>query len=189
MTLMPTPASTSFIADPPLPPLNATRNAPHTFGYVTVKSRLPVILSKTIDTLARHLHEHIQEATRAEQAKEILAKLSQLRYELQCNKPILAKEHIVPLPSANCAQDQTLDRDTAQWRDALVRLEEKGINTWFEAPWLLIECLLYRRIAQSFALHGWWFEDYDWFGEQKRAAFWASTKVRSPRFRKERAAD
>ena len=198
---------------PPWPPLSASRGAPHSFGYHTVKHRLPVIVSQTVDALVRHVHAVSDAGSggRVDGSGEIMARLSRLRYELQCNKPLRLsgggggdsngqgdpsgdKDEDAPLPGDDAA---LMARDLAQWQAALARLrsntpketaqrqpdavltagDDSQGDRWFDAPWLLIECLLYRRIAEAFAHAGWWFRDYDWFGERKRASFWSSADV------------
>jgi hypothetical protein len=47
-------ASPAFEA--PRPSLAGSRNAPESFAFVTLKDRLPVILTRTIDSLTRFLH-------------------------------------------------------------------------------------------------------------------------------------
>ena len=79
---------------------------------------------------------HFQEVS--SDLKSIAEMLSKLRYELMTNKPLIPFEVDAP--------DQEI------WNKAL---EEEAVRegkdpTWFDSPWLLVECYMYRRIREAF---------------------------------------
>ncbi|KAK3917379.1 Damage-control phosphatase ARMT1 [Frankliniella fusca] len=133
------------------------------FAYHTVRNRLPVTLTQVIDHLSRNKEDIAQshgEAAR-EEIKDVIAHLSKLKNEMQTNKP-LEPFH------ANEADKQV-------WNDFL---ENSSIALgrpllWFADVWLYIECYLYRRIREAFALTK-LLNDYDPFRVQKEDAFTGS---------------
>lgn len=60
--------------------------------------------------------------------------------------------------------------DIAQYND---ELEALGDLTWFNGPWLFIECYLYRRVSTSFHRSTHW-KSYDVFHRQKLSTFRSS---------------
>ncbi|CAH7312988.1 Armt1 [Phodopus roborovskii] len=112
------------------------------FAYLTVKDRLPQILTKAIDTLHRHKSEffekHGKEGVEAE--KKAISLLSKLRNELQTDKPITR------------LADKWVDTDI--WNHYLGH-ERSLLNgsdeepRWFFSPWLFVECYMYRRIHEA----------------------------------------
>lgn len=151
------------------------------FAYKTIKDRLPVIIVKTIDFLHRHrqdLHKFggtINKPNEAEiaeietDAKEFISHLTKLRKELETNKPAQLVEVIGP-DCQFCPSD-----DVDLWNQALEanKLQDGSLPRWFESPWLLMECYLYRRIKDA-ALRTRHLKCYDPFVEQKHAACLAS---------------
>ncbi|XP_005065944.2 damage-control phosphatase ARMT1 isoform X1 [Mesocricetus auratus] len=136
------------------------------FAYLTVKDRLPQILTKAIDTLHRHRSEffekHGQEGMEAE--KKAISLLSKLRNEVQTDKPIIR------------LADKWVDTDI--WNQYLEHEqslldESDGEPHWFFSPWLFVECYMYRRIheavIQSPPIH-----DFDVFKESKDENFFES---------------
>jgi len=124
-------------------PLRAALSARYqnTFAYPTIKDRCPVILCKVIDHLyrernniGRQLGEEAQEGL-----KSVVEELSKLRYEMQTNKPV------TPL------EETESDDDISVWNSYLVQQKERESNscTWYTAPWLWVECYMYRRISQA----------------------------------------
>lgn len=112
----------------------------NTFAYKTVKDRLPVILTKIVDSSFRQRHEigatHGEKG--CEDLKTVTGCLSELRYRLQTDKPLtlLTGER----------------KDVSQWNKRLKDYEEKNkfAASWFKSPWLLVECYMYRKIIESF---------------------------------------
>ncbi|KAG5846464.1 hypothetical protein ANANG_G00115240 [Anguilla anguilla] len=116
-----------------------------TFAYLTVRDRLPTILTKVIDTIHRNknkfFEEHGEEGVQAE--KRAISFLSKLRNELQTDKPVLA------------LTDDGVDTD--MWNQYLQRqqslMDENESPSWFKSPWLYMECYMYRRIQESIRLN------------------------------------
>ncbi|KAJ3042475.1 hypothetical protein HDV00_007246 [Rhizophlyctis rosea] len=139
------------------------------FAYTTIKDRMPVILTKAIDTLTRHLHDlHLDEGAAAqskktEEAKECISTLSKLKYEM-------IRDRRVPY-----VDDQDVDTDV--WNSLIDALKERwGGDTWFSAPWLFVECLMYRKIQEVFNKTENW-KSFDVFGpQQKEPAFYGSVQ-------------
>ncbi|XP_014204987.1 protein-glutamate O-methyltransferase [Copidosoma floridanum] len=134
------------------------------FAYATIKDRLPVILTKVIDTLSRNKDEIFKThgAQAVEEIKQVVGGISKLKNELVTNKAIL------PLIVMS-----NRDNDDAQiWNDKIEKLTEERQETqlWFNTIWLICECYMYRRIAQEFFLteH---LKAYDPFSIQKEESF------------------
>ena len=137
------------VYETPYEPLSGRLNAPDTFAHVTLKDRLPVILGKTIDSFHRHLHSSgTADREWPESSKQILRDLEQLKYELQHNKPF---KH---LPNKEL------------WNLCIDEFAGRGVDRWFEAPWLFSECYIYQRVAQCFHAHSDWLV-HDWFAGEK----------------------
>ena len=66
--------------------------------------------------------------------KVVIGKLSKLRSEMQTNKPLL------PLESPSHLGDCEI------WNKHLT----KEVHRWFNSPWLLVECYMYRAIYAAF---------------------------------------
>ncbi|XP_033337282.1 damage-control phosphatase ARMT1 isoform X2 [Megalopta genalis] len=137
------------------------------FAYITIKDRLPVILTKIIDTLSRNKEdiaklygEHV-----SEEIKQVIGFISKLKNEMVTNKTLK------PLPTVPDAQDNDAD----EWNKYLVkRTEIEGTTpTWFNTLWLYCECYMYRTLAQEFALKK-YLHTYDVFQQQKQSAFTGS---------------
>ncbi|KAJ3290248.1 hypothetical protein HK104_006897 [Borealophlyctis nickersoniae] len=130
-----------------------------------------VILTKAVDTLSRHLHTHqlakpeSSTSHAVEEAKECISKLSKLKYDMQ-------RDRTLPL-----VEDDLVD--AANWNWLIERADtfwEGTGKTWFSAPWLFVECSMYRKIHESFASTTQW-KDYDVFAEQqKEPAFYGSVQ-------------
>ncbi|KAJ1967531.1 Hairy/enhancer-of-split with YRPW motif protein 2, partial [Dimargaris verticillata] len=146
--------------NPPRPPLIGTEV--ETFAYITIKDRLPAILTQVVDHIYR-TYTALADTTSASavkvaEAKQIVQALGQLRYEMQTDKPI------TPL-AADAHSDYTV------WNEVIAT--HFAGKTWFTATWLFSECYMYRRIYQAFAVTEHW-KDYDYFAEKKHSAFLAA---------------
>nr|CAD7263335.1 unnamed protein product [Timema shepardi] len=112
------------------------------FAYVTVKDRLPVIITRVVDHLARDKDKIIKEygEDAREELKTVIGQLSELKNELQTNKPL------VELKSRR--------RDAYQWNTFLEDQRKAGHQElrWFGTVWLYAECYMYRRMWQTFEL-------------------------------------
>ena len=74
--------------------------------------------------------------------KEIVARLSKLKNEMQTDKEIA--------PVKDCYSDASVWNECIQNLKNLVGKEQ--VPSWFSIPWLTVECYLYRRIFEAFRL-------------------------------------
>lgn len=108
-----------------------------TFAYTTVTERMPRILAQVVDALNK-LEASIREChgdAGVEELKAIIGHVSELRYQMQTDKPM------VPITSGP---------DVQQWNAvfAVYRKELQGAEpSWFTVSWLFAECFMYRKIA------------------------------------------
>ncbi|XP_011500513.1 PREDICTED: UPF0364 protein C6orf211 homolog [Ceratosolen solmsi marchali] len=134
------------------------------FAYKTIKDRLPVIVTKIIDTLSRN-KEDIAKANGTdaiEETKKVVGVISKLKNELMTNKPLY------PLN----VDPTEVENDAIVWNKKLEKLSDlQGESvTWYNAVWLICECYLYRRIAQEFLLTN-HLKVFDPFSIQKREGY------------------
>ena len=139
------------------------------FAYPTIKDRLPVIVTKTIDYLHRKRNNLVEmgivdEKDRKkaeEEAKLVIGRIVQLRNELLTDKKIVELE-------SNA-------KDIAVWNKYIKEYEQINAKEalWFDAPWLYVECYLYRRLRQAFELSE-YLKLFDPFQEQKQDALESS---------------
>ena len=144
------------------------------FAYLTIRDRLPTILTKVVDTIHRNKNKFFeeygevrvtpsrmtrhmskpfpfnsctclllvstQEGIQAE--KQTIGLLSKLRNELQTDKPVLALTDSL--------------QDAESWNQYLQRHQgphgDQDSVSWFQSPWLYVECYMYRRIQEAFWL-------------------------------------
>ncbi|XP_030627541.1 damage-control phosphatase ARMT1 [Chanos chanos] len=138
------------------------------FAYLTVKDRLPTILTKVIDTIHRSknkfFEEHGEEGVQAE--KRAISFLSKLRNELQTDKPILALNDTM--------------QDVEDWNQYMQRqqalLGDSEPISWFKSPWLYVECYMYRRIQEALKLNP-PISNFDVFKEGKTQSFFDSQQA------------
>ncbi|XP_065563523.1 damage-control phosphatase ARMT1-like isoform X1 [Artemia franciscana] len=132
------------------------------FAYKTVKDRMPIILTKLIDYLYRKrevLASRFGKESR-EDLKQIIGHLSQLRSEIQTNKPLGTIE--------------VDSEDRVLWKQFLsAAAVEYETVTWFDSPWLLVECYMYRKIREAFE-GSIFFKNFDPWSEQKENALEAA---------------
>ncbi|XP_075410480.1 damage-control phosphatase ARMT1 isoform X1 [Tenrec ecaudatus] len=136
------------------------------FAYLTIKDRMPQILTKVIDTLHRHKSEffekHGEEGTEAE--KKAISILSKLRNELQTDKAIL--------PLVAQFVDTDMWNQYLEYQQSIVA-EGDGQARWFYSPWLFVECYMYRRIHEAL-IQSPPISDFDVFKESKEQNFFES---------------
>ncbi|XP_037376556.1 damage-control phosphatase ARMT1 [Talpa occidentalis] len=112
------------------------------FAYLTIKDRIPQILTRAIDSLHRHKNEffekHGEEGMEAE--KKAISLLSKLRNELQTDKPII--------PLVAKFVDTDIWNQYLEYQQSLIS-ESDGKPRWFYSPWLYVECYMYRRIHEA----------------------------------------
>ena len=76
-----------------------------------------------------------------EDSKGVIAKLSKLRYEMKTNKPLMQIEDDRP--------DAQIWNNTIKESKSLV--DQDKIAS-FTGAWLIVECYMYRKIHEAFAL-------------------------------------
>ncbi|KAL1242803.1 Damage-control phosphatase ARMT1, partial [Trichinella spiralis] len=137
----------------------------NSFAYTTIKDRLPVILTKVIDTL--HCSrcqfastDNPQEGS-IDCVRQAIGHLSELRYKLSTDKAL-----------ANIEDNLN---DALMWNNSLSEYRGKyNLDpTWFTAPWLLCECYFYRKIWEIINTNL-PIKDWDPFAKQKEQS-WLST--------------
>lgn len=122
---------------------------------------MPVILTKVIDLVHRQasaLSESNQQE-KIEDSKGVIAKLSKLRYEMKTNKPLTQMEDDRP--------------DVQIWNDTIEKgksLVDQNKITSFTGAWLIVECYMYRKIYEAFALSK-QHKCFDPFQDQKEESF------------------
>lgn len=137
------------------PPLTA--KDPACFAYKTVRERLAVILTKTMDTATNDAAAQMGPEAR-EETKLVVVRLSKLRDEIAANKPLVALEDDF--------------EDAAVWNAVLDKYTADGKGSpprWYDAPWLYFETYFYRRIFGAFYMSA-KLKDYDYFAKFKRDA-------------------
>ncbi|MCI4389712.1 hypothetical protein PGIGA_G00101660 [Pangasianodon gigas] len=151
-----------------IPPPSLSAKYEGSFAYLTVRDRLPMILTKVIDTIHRNknnfFEKHGEVGVDAE--KRAISFLSKLRNELQTDKPVL-----LLTDSAD---------DTEAWNRYMQRqqdlMEDGQPVSWFKSPWLYVECYMYRRIQEAM-----WLSppigDFDAFKEGKTSSFFESQQA------------
>ncbi|XP_015447868.1 protein-glutamate O-methyltransferase isoform X1 [Pteropus alecto] len=143
------------------------------FAYLTIKDRIPQILTKAIDTLHRHKSEFfekhgevssifLQKGMEAE--KKAISLLSKLRNELQTDKPII--------PLVEKFADTDIWNQYLEHQQSLLS-ESDGKPRWFYSPWLFVECYMYRRIHEA-VIQSPPIDDFDVFKESKEQNFFES---------------
>lgn len=138
------------------------------FAYLTVKDRLPTILTKVIDTIHRNknkfFEEYGEEGIEAE--KKAISFLSKLRNEIQTDKPILILTDGL--------------RDVDSWNQYLQRHQslqgDPEFVSWFKSPWLYVECYMYRRIHEALLLNP-PISEFDVYNEGKTQSFFESQQA------------
>lgn len=132
------------------------------FAFITLRDRLPIIITKVIDYLYRQ-RDHIasvNETDGKEELKAVTNSLAHLKNELQTDKSFTTLSY---------------GDDKHIWNDYLnhVTLLLGKTPTWFSTTWLYAECYMYRRIYQSF-LQSSHLKNFDYFAYQKDDSFYSS---------------
>ncbi|XP_061602482.1 damage-control phosphatase ARMT1 [Cololabis saira] len=154
-------------ADHSVPP-SLSASVEGSFAYLTIRDRLPTILTKVIDTIHRNknkfFEEYGEEGINAE--KQTIGLLSKLRNELQTDKPVLELTDSL--------------QDAESWNQYLQRQQrlqgDQESVSWFKSPWLYVECYMYRRIQEALWLNP-PISDFDVFNEAKTQSFYASQQA------------
>ncbi|XP_024876138.1 protein-glutamate O-methyltransferase-like [Temnothorax curvispinosus] len=115
------------------------------YAHVTIKDRLPVILTKIVDTLCQNRSKIIAtySADAEEDIKEIIGFISQLKNEMVTNKVLK------PL-----RLNKAVTNDAEEWNKYFeYRTSVEGETpTWFNTIWLYCETYMYRVLAQEISL-------------------------------------
>ena len=126
-------------SDPRPPSLSGKDKA--SFAFLTIRDRLPDILTKVIDQFVQLASKELSEGqtSEADDSKKIIGKLSQLKNEMQTDKVMRPIEDTFP--------------DVTVWNSFLsaipILVETKTAPSWFSVAWLSCECYLYRRIFEA----------------------------------------
>ncbi|KAL5971590.1 Damage-control phosphatase ARMT1 [Taenia solium] len=137
--------------------LNASNSA---FALATIRDRLPVILVKTLDDLVKCKGKYGNPENDFDDIKSVISEISKLRYELMTNKPFVP---LLPEPDA-------VDIDVYNE----IVLKYKADMSWFGAPWLFVECYMYRRLRNITINCG--LPKLDLFHERKAMGFSKSAR-------------
>lgn len=123
------------------------------FAHYSIKERLPVILTRVIDTLSR---ERSATGGSDDDVKKAIAYISQLKNEVITNKKYVLL---------------TVDSKEAKlWNKWIENCDPKD---YFTSTWLFTECYVYRRLREAFELQP-KLSNYDPFFTQKTSAFASS---------------
>ncbi|XP_016980653.1 damage-control phosphatase ARMT1 [Drosophila rhopaloa] len=144
-------------------PLNAFMSGHYkqSFAFFTLRSRLPVILTNAIDTLTRDKSELVAQfasndfaQAAREELKIIIGLISQLKYELQTDKPF-----------HNFTGEEP---DRELWNNFISHLPNNE-RTFYQASSLHAECYLHRKL-HSFLENSIFLKSYDYFAKVKELA-------------------
>lgn len=142
-------------------------NDPKSFAYPSAHKRWPTILTQAIDDLSQAIGVLVSKGSTESvvaEGKNLIQQLSTILYDLDHDRPI------APFTAEVTAKV----KDLASYNTGIATLEPER-TTWHTAPWLISECVLYRRIALVFetAESPEW-QAYDVFGASKRAGLLSS---------------
>jgi hypothetical protein len=137
---------------------------PDTFAYKTIKERWPKIVTKALDELHRSYHQMVKEHGQeyGDDINSIIAKISETRYRMETNKPLLDFEGKT--------------EDEKKWNIHLNKMREMAgpdNSTWYNLPWLFVECYLYAKLHE-FCTSTKNMRDYDLFKTEKMNAYYES---------------
>lgn len=125
-----------------------------TFAYATMSTRLPTILSKAIEDVARTLNEQ-SDRDKIQDLVACMKRMDVLMTDLSTNqilRPIIDDG----------------EGDVSLWNKEIVK-HFKELN-FMTAPWVFAEAYKYRRLHECFSVSKYW-KDYDVFFRQKCDTF------------------
>lgn len=127
------------------------------FAYFSLKDRLPVILTRIIDYLARD-GAKIQSSCGAssEDITKFIQWITKLKYDLITNKDYTLFEIDTP--------------EAKKWNEWIANLDNKK---YFNNIWVFSECYVYRKLYEGCELFK-SLKDFDYFGQQKEQSFHAN---------------
>ncbi|KAI6656790.1 Protein-glutamate O-methyltransferase-like [Oopsacas minuta] len=149
--------------------LDTHKNAPRligsktgSFAYLTIRDRMPVIMTQIVDTLHQAVSELNSEEykNKIEEGKCLIGNLSEVRHQLMTDKDLGFLEHGDGLE---------------EWRQLYVQLANKRnvMPSWYNVPWLYVECYMYRKVI-DILIGSEYFKKYDPFRIQKEKGFQSS---------------
>ncbi|KAH6584257.1 hypothetical protein BASA61_007568 [Batrachochytrium salamandrivorans] len=165
----------SHYAKPELPNAPLLRGCINgSFAYLTIKDRLPVILTKILDQFSRLQHKEFIDKTvtidhdRQTQLKAITFDISELKYSMVRDRPL------VPISALALSDGTDINgtewaAEVELWNSAIAEVVPESDRSWFNAPWLLVECYMYRMLRQIITDRNAW-RDFDIFQEDKKAS-------------------
>ena len=127
---------------PPFPLLSGCFE--DSFAYSTLKDRLPDILTKVIDSISRK-----ETRLSSNSQSKLINLISGLKYELTRGKKLKVKmDDVVEMEKESLEELEVDTNDPIEmaWKCEIDGLLEREIGTWFTAPWLTVECLMYKHI-------------------------------------------
>ncbi|XP_029675820.1 protein-glutamate O-methyltransferase-like isoform X1 [Formica exsecta] len=134
------------------------------YAYVSLKDRMPVILTKIIDTICQKKNEivHAYGQDAANDIKDIIRFIGQLKNEIVTNKTLKPMR----------LNTKAINNDAEEWNTYLENKThtEGETPTWFNTTWLYCETYMYRVLAQEIGLTS-SMQSYDPFEYIKQAAF------------------
>eukprot|EP00054_Salpingoeca_dolichothecata_P024956 m.172035 g.172035 ORF g.172035 m.172035 type:complete len:460 (+) comp25200_c0_seq3:15-1394(+) len=159
------------------------------FPFETLKTRMPVILTRAIDDIhkaVRHHSDDGKDPNLIREAQKSIGGLTRLKFEMQTDKPLQLLDDSDPDVSFwNKSLQETIITPSAKPESASASRSKKKTDkpkasderlveaSWWRAPWLLVECYLYRRI-RAVLLQSKLLADYDPFANQKQQSFHVS---------------
>ncbi|EGF80409.1 hypothetical protein BATDEDRAFT_24960 [Batrachochytrium dendrobatidis JAM81] len=144
------------------------------FAYLTIKDRMPVILTKILDQFARMQYKGLDGKTvhfspdQLAQLKEITFDISELKYNMVRDRPLTPISSHSPSDWTESAV-ASLTADSNVWNAAMEELGDALACTWFQAPWLFVECYMYRALRQIITARNAW-TDFDVFAQDKQTS-------------------
>ena len=133
------------------------------FAYLTIRDRMPIITTQVVDTLHQevtNIKPELEGSKKIEEGKGLIANLSEMRHQLMTDKALTFLEN---------------GEDLDKWRQLFDKLAAARNVTpsWYNVPWLFVECFMYRKIA-DICLSSEWYKEFDPFRIQKEKGFHSS---------------
>lgn len=145
----------------------------HSFTYDSLIGRIPNIVTKIIDQMTRFYHEAVKlyGEDGGEKLNNVVGSLSRMRYQMMTNKPL--EPFPEDFPSSvlwNTLLDEVNNyaNDVKQFKEEREECQTKA--TWFNAPFLFVECYMYNRISGYFHVSQ-VLREYDYFRSEKERAY------------------
>jgi len=111
-----------------------------------VVKRWPVILTTIIDSVYsenHELNEVPEKVDKLEEGKAMIATISRLKYDMARDRALeyVVLLYLLEIPELHSRRPIPADGEALvdEYNAELARLEERGQNTWFTAPWLYAE--------------------------------------------------